>query len=124
LPDRPFDLAVSLATRPEQAALYRLSGDYNPLHIDPAVARSAGFDRPILQGLCSYAIAGRAIVAALCEGDADRLRRLDVRFSAPVFPGETLVTEIWKEDPGQAAFRMRVAERDIVVLNNGYAEFG
>ena len=123
MPERPFDLSVALPTRPDQAAIYRLSGDLNPLHIDPAAAHRLGFDHPILHGLCSYAIAGRAVVTALCGGDAGRLTRLDVRFSAPVFAGETLVTEIWKEDAGRAAFRVRVAERDTIVLNNGLAEY-
>jgi acyl dehydratase len=124
IPERPFDLTLALPTRPEQAAIYRLSGDPNPLHIDPQVARRAGFEHPVLHGLCSYAIAGRAVIKILCDGNPDRLKRLDVRFSSPVFPGETLVTEIWKEEPGRAAFRVRAAERDVVVINNGLAEYG
>lgn len=123
VPDRAPDETVSLATRVDQATIYRMSGDYNPLHIDPEVAQSAGFPRPILHGLCSYGVAGRAVVSALCDGDPHRLSRLDVRFSSPVFPGETLVTEIWREGTGKAAFRVKVAERGVIALNNGRAEF-
>lgn len=121
--DRQPDLTLDLPTRPEQAVLYRLSGDYNPLHIDPAVARAGGFDKPILHGLCSYGIAGRAILKLLCGNDPARLRRLDVRFASPAFPGETIRTEVWREGDGRAAFRARVVERDVVIINNGYAEY-
>ncbi len=125
--DRPPDHVVEHGTRPEQALLYRLSGDLNPLHADPAVARAAGFDRPILHGLCSYGIAGLAVVNALCDGDAGRLTRLDLRFAHPVFPGETLVTEIWVIAAGRAALRVRAPGRDDpkrqVVLDHGRAEF-
>jgi acyl dehydratase len=123
IPDRPPDTSFSIATRLDQALIYRMSGDFNPLHVDPAVARQAGFERPILHGLCSYGIAGRAIIKALCGGDPRRLRRLDVRFSTPVYPGETLVTEIWLEEGHRAAFRVKVAERDVVALNNGRADY-
>lgn len=124
IPDRAPDLVVSLGTRADQALLYRLaSGDMNPLHADPAVAKAAGFDRPILHGLASYGIAGRALLGALVDNDPARIRRLDARFSAPVFPGETIETSIWRETEGKAAFRARVIERDRVVLNNGYVEF-
>ncbi|NMF88581.1 MaoC/PaaZ C-terminal domain-containing protein [Aromatoleum petrolei] len=122
-PERAPDLSIALTTRPEQALIYRLSGDYNPLHIDPTVARSGGFDRPILHGLCSYGVAARALVRAVGEGAPSRLRRFDARFSAPVFPGETIVTDIWNEGNRKAAFRCRVQERDLVVITNGYAEF-
>lgn len=120
LPERAPDMAVDIATRPEAALIYRLSGDPNPLHASPAVAREAGFDRPILHGLCSYGVAGRAILETCCEGDPSRLRRLDLRFSSPVYPGETIRTEIWR-DGGEVSFRARVVERDVVVLNNGLA---
>jgi acyl dehydratase len=123
IPDRPPDTSLSIATRLDQALIYRMSGDFNPLHVDPAVARQAGFERPILHGLCTYGIAGRAIIKALCGGDPERLRRLDVRFSTPVYPGETLVTEIWLEEGQRAAFRVKVAERDVVALNNGRADY-
>jgi acyl dehydratase len=121
--DRAPDASVDLITRPEQAAIYRLSGDYNPLHLDPKIATSAGFERPILHGLCSYGVAGRAIIKQLCGNDASRLRKLNVRFASPVYPGETLRTEIWNQGPGKAAFRVKVVERDLVVINNGLAEY-
>lgn len=121
--DRAPDLCLDLITRPEQGIIYRLSGDANPLHIDPQVARQGGFDRPILHGLCSYGIAGRAVLKLLCDNDPARLQRLDLRFSTPVFPGETLRTEVWRERPGRAGFRVKVVERDVVVLNNGLVEY-
>src|SRR5437868_1654204 len=125
--DRAPDHVVEHGTRPEQALIYRLSGDMNPLHADAAVARSAGFERPILHGLCSYGIAGAAVIGALCGHDATRLKRLDLRFASPVFPGETLVTEIWVTGPGSAALRMRVPARPDakrhVVLDPGLAQF-
>ncbi len=120
LPERAPDLAVDLPTLPQAALIYRLSGDYNPLHADPDVATGAGFPRPILHGLCTYAVAGRAILKACCDNDPARLTRLDLRFSAPVLPGETVRTEIWR-DGSEVSFRARVVERDVVVLNNGRA---
>lgn len=121
LPERAPDEAVDLKTLPQAALIYRLSGDYNPLHADPDVATGVGFPQPILHGLCTYAVAGRAILKACCGNDPARLRRLDVRFSAPVMPGETIRTEIWK-DADTISFRARVVERDLVVLNNGRAQ--
>ena len=123
IPQRAPDLAHEIPTAPNQALIYRLSGDYNPLHADPAVATAAGFPRPILHGLCTYAVAGRAILATLCGNEPARLKRLNVRFSSPVFPGETIRTEIWREGDGKAAFRASVVERGVVVLNNGLADF-
>jgi acyl dehydratase len=105
IPDRQPDHEVTEATRPEQALLYRLTGDRNPLHSDPAFARRAGFERPILHGLATYGFATRALVAALCDGDPDRVRVLDARFAAPVVPGEVLTTRIWRLDDGSAVFR-------------------
>jgi acyl dehydratase len=122
-PDRAPDLVFEAVTREEQALIYRLSGDYNPLHADPIVATQAGFGRPILHGLATYGIAGWAAVVELCEGNAARLRRLDARFSNPVFPGETLRVEIWRESGGRASLQVRAKERDAVVLKNGYAEY-
>jgi acyl dehydratase len=121
--DRAPDATLDLVTRPEQTAIYRLSGDWNPLHIDPKIAASAGFDKPILHGLCSYGVAGRAVIKLLCGGDPARLTKLNVRFASPVYPGETLRTEAWSDGPGRAAFRVRAVERDVVALNNGLAEF-
>jgi acyl dehydratase len=123
LPDRPADEVITLATAANQAMIYRLSGDYNPLHIDPEVAKVGGFDRPILHGLATFGVAGRAVLAALCDNQSARLKRLDVRFASPVYPGETIRTEIWREGDGIASYRSSVVERDLVVLNNGYVEF-
>lgn len=123
VPTGEADDLVTLPTRPEQALIYRLSGDYNPLHADPAVAEQANLPRPILHGLCTYGIAGRALARSLCGNDASRLRRLDCRFTSPVFPGDTIRVAVWREGPGKAAFQAMAVERDVVVLGNGYAEF-
>lgn len=122
-PPRPADAVVDLPTLPQAALLYRLSGDMNPLHADPAIARAAGFDRPILHGRCTLSIAIRGLIDKTCGRDARRLRAVGARFSAPVLPGETLRTEIWREDV-ELTFRTTVVERDVVVLNNGYARLG
>jgi acyl dehydratase len=124
LPERAPDASLDLPTAPGQALIYRLSGDFNPLHADPKVAQGAGFPRPILHGLCTYGVAGRALLKLACDDDPARLKRMDLRFSAPVFPGETIRTEIWREGGGKVSFRAKVLERDLVVLNNGYAEIG
>lgn len=122
--DRAPDARLDLITRPEQAVLYRLAGaDPNPIHIDGALAQRAGFEQPILHGLCSYGVAGRALLKLLCDNDPKRLRRLDVRFASPVYPGETLRTVVWHEGPGRAAFQVYVVERDLLVLNNGLVEY-
>lgn len=118
LPERKPDLVHECETRPDQAFLYALSGDRNPLHRDPKVAKMAGFPRPILHGLCTYGTACRAVITAVCDYDPAKITGFDVRFSAPVFPGETIVTEMWK-DGNVLSFRSRVKERDVVVLNNG-----
>jgi acyl dehydratase len=122
LPDRAPDQTASIATLPQAALIYRLSGDYNPLHADPAVARSGGFDRPILHGLCTFGVVCRALLDMVCGNDPAKLRKMQVRFSAPVYPGETIVTELWRESGGVVSFRARVAQRDLVVINNGRAE--
>ncbi len=121
LPERAPDAVCDLPTLPQQALIYRLSGDDNPLHADPAVARAAGFERPILHGLCTLGIAGHALLKVCCGYDPTRLKSLSLRFSAPVFPGETIRTEMWR-DGARISFRAKVAERDIVVLNNGLLE--
>ena len=100
-----------------------MSGDSNPLHVDPKVAIEAGFDRPILHSLAAYGIVGRALVEALCEDRPERLRRLDVRFSTPVYPGETFEIDIWRDGRGTAAFRVRLVERGLMAQQNGYAQF-
>jgi acyl dehydratase len=120
IPDREPDRTCDLPTLPQAALIYRLSGDRNPLHADPDVARAAGFARPILHGLCTYGVAGHALLRTFCDYRPERLLRMDVRFSAPVFPGETIRTEMWREAEG-VSFRARSVERDIVVLNNGFA---
>jgi acyl dehydratase len=118
--DRAPDLTDDQAIRPEAALLYRLLADDNPLHADPAVARAAGFERPILHGLATYGLAARALIRRCAGDDPTRLRTLDVRFAAPVFPGETLRTEIWRDEAG-LKFRARVLERDLIVLSHGHA---
>jgi acyl dehydratase len=120
LPERQPDISVDLPTLPQAGLIYRLSGDYNPLHADPAVAAGAGFSRPILHGLCTFGVAGRAVLRACCDNDQRRLGSFRARFSAPVYPGETIRTEIWR-DAQTISFRARVPERDIVVLGNGLA---
>lgn len=122
LPARAPDLSCDIATLPQAALIYRLSGDYNPLHADPGFAKAGGFPRPILHGLCTYGVAGHALLRLLCDYDPTRLKRMDVRFSAPVYPGETIRTEIWREGGGRFGFRCRVVERDMVAINNGLAE--
>jgi acyl dehydratase len=120
--DRPPDLALDLPTRPDQALIYRLSGDYNPLHVDPDVAKAAGFERPILQGLCAYGVVCRAMLRLLCGNDPSRLRRLNVRFTSPLYSGESIRTEVWRQEPGRAVFRALAAERGVVIQNNGVVE--
>lgn len=122
--DRAPDFTDTQAIRPEAALLYRLMGDFNPLHADPAVAAKAGFARPILHGLASYGLVAHAVLRQCGDGNPARLKALDIRFAAPVYPGETLVTEIWRVPgrPEQLQLRARVLERDKVVLSHGYAE--
>lgn len=123
VPDREPDHVVAAATRPEQALLYRLSGDRNPLHSDPAFASMAGFERPILHGLCTYGFAGRALLHALCDGNPAQLRSMYGRFSSPVFPGEALHTSIWRTGDGDAVFRTAGADGR-VVLDAGRCSYG
>jgi acyl dehydratase len=123
IPDGLPATSVDIRTHPNSALIYRLSGDRNPLHADPKAAAKGGFKTPILHGLCTYGVAGRALVKACCGGDPARLRSMQVRFSAPVFPGETIRTEMWPNG-SQISFRARVVERDVVVLNNGLATVG
>ncbi len=120
LPDREPDLQVDIATTTQTALLYRLSGDYNPLHADPKVSAKAGFPAPILHGLASFGIAARAVLRGLGGTKTAKLRKVGLRFSSPVFPGETIRTEIWQE-ADDLRFCARVLERDQLVLNNGYA---
>ena len=121
VPARAPDCVHAFAIPPQAALLYRLNGDDNPLHVDPVIARAAGFGRPILHGLCSYGVAGYSVIAQACCMDAARLRQLDMRFTAPVYPGETLSTELWFEGSQAARLRCRVTGRDVTVLDRGYA---
>ena len=118
LPDRQPDLSCDIVVRPDQALLYRLCGDRNPLHVDPAVAGKAGFPQPILHGLCSYGIACRAILKTICDYDFTLIAGFDARFSAPVIPGDILTTEMWQER-NVVSFQCRVKARDVVVIKNG-----
>jgi acyl dehydratase len=122
LPERAPDMVCDIKTLPQAALIYRLSGDYNPLHADPEIAKAAGFPRPILHGLCTFGVAGHALLRTLCAYDPARLKRMHLRFSAPVFPGETVRTEIWREAGGSFGFRCRIVERDVVAINNGLVE--
>lgn len=123
-PEKPFeapkrepDHVVEKKTMPQQALLYRLSGDKNPLHADPGFAKMGGFDKPILHGLCSFGIACKSVVDAVCEGKVDRVARYQVRFAGVVFPGETIVTSMWKE--GDKVFvAASTKERGTPVLSN------
>ncbi len=120
MPTTPPDLVCDLPTLPQQALLYRLLADRNPLHALPKAALDAGFQRPILHGLSTYGVVGHALLKSLCNFQPEKIKRLSVRFSAPVYPGETIRTEIWsKENP--IRFRAKVLERDVVVIN--YGEF-
>lgn len=121
LPDRKPDTAVEIRTSTQAALLYRLNGDYNPLHADPEVAKRAGFKAPILHGLASYGIAARAVLKAIDIKDASKLKSFGLRFSSPVYPGETIRTDIWK-DGHDVSFRAGVVERDVLVLSNGRAK--
>jgi acyl dehydratase len=114
-------LVDEYSTAPNAALLYRLCGDMNPLHADPAVAAAVGFEQPILHGLCSYGIAARALVKTVCRHEPARLRRMDARFTAPAYPGETIRTEIWP-DGNPTLFRVVAAERGQVILDNGIAD--
>jgi acyl dehydratase len=121
LPTTPPELAVDIPTLPQSALIYRLSGDMNPLHADPEIATAAGFPRPILHGLCTFGVAGLALLKSCCGYRPERFKTMRVRFSSPVFPGETIRTEIWRAGT-TISFRARVVERDVIVLNNGRAE--
>jgi acyl dehydratase len=120
VPDRQPDISCSKRTAPQAALIYRLSGDLNPLHVDPETARHAGFPGPILHGLCTMGIATRAILRTCCGDHPSLLTSIGVRFAAPVFPGETIRTEIWRNG-AQIQFRCWAAERDTIVLDAGTA---
>ena len=124
LPDVPLrdpDYEIVLPTSRAQAAIYRLSGDRNPLHIDPATARAAGLERPILHGLSTMGVVARALIHVCCGGNAAALREIALRFTAPVYPGETIRTQIW-QDGTTLQFRADVVERNLRIIDNGLAE--
>lgn len=118
VPDRPPDHMIEMPTAKRQPLIYRLSGDRNPLHADPEAARAAGFDRPILHGLCSFAICCRAVMQTYCAMDPTRIRHHQLRFSAPVFPGDTLCVSLWR-DANVISFEASVASRNVCVIRNG-----
>ena len=120
-PEGDPDFVHEIKTKPDQALIFRLSGDYNPLHSDPNFAKTAGFEKPILHGMCTYGIACRSLVESVCKGDAKRLKKFDCRFSSPVYPGETIVTEMWKND-SKVYYQSKVKERDKIVIKNGVSE--
>ncbi|WP_343600638.1 MaoC/PaaZ C-terminal domain-containing protein [Mycobacterium sp.] len=131
VPDREPDARIVLPTREDQPLIYRLSGDRNPLHSDPWFARElAGFPRPIMHGLCTYGVSGRALVGELGDGDATKITAISARFTKPVFPGEMLTTLIWRTEPGRAVFRTEASGADgadgadtRLVLEDGVAEY-
>ena len=117
----PTRRSSDLPTPPNLALLYRLNGDENPLHADPERAKVAGFDRPILHGAASFGVAAHAVLRTVADYRPERLASIEARFSKPVFPGETIRTEMWR-DGSVVSFRARVVERDVIALNNGRAE--
>jgi peroxisomal enoyl-CoA hydratase 2 len=121
VPDRAADLDVGTRIGDNQAHVYRLSGDYNPLHIDPAAAKFGGFDRPILHGLCTFGHCAQLLLGALCGGDPARFGKLKVRFASPVFPGDSLRVVAWHDGPGRVVFNARVDDR--IVVSNAYFEY-
>jgi acyl dehydratase len=120
-PERAPDHQVTYQTSPDQALVYRLSGDRNPLHSDPSFAAAGGFDRPILHGLCTYGFTGRALLHTLCGSESARFKGMEGRFSSPVIPGEALTISIWNTGDGEAVFTTAVGDR--VVIDQGKVTF-
>ncbi len=114
-PERAPDHVVEEATRPEQGAIYRLSGDRNPIHIDPDFAKMAGFDKPFMHGLCTYGIVGRAILGTLCGGDPARFKSFEARFADQVYFGDTIVTKMWKTGDGEAIVQAETQKGNVVL---------
>jgi len=121
VPERAPDMVCELQTNANAALVYRLSGDYNPLHSDPDVAAKAGFPQPILHGLATYGVTGHAILKSVCGYDPGRLCAISARFTAPVFPGETFAVSIWR-DGDVVSFETRAVERGVLAIGNGRAE--
>ena len=121
VPDKAAETTVNALIPDNQAHIYRLSGDYNPLHIDPASAKFGGFDEPILHGLCTFGHCGQLLLEALCDNDASRFKKIKVRFSSPVFLNDTLNILAWDDGPGRVIFEARVADK--VVVSNAYFEY-
>ena len=122
-PERAPDFEVAIPVLPQQALLYRLCGDRNPLHSDPAFATAAGFPRPILHGLCTYGITCRAVLQTYANYDPAKIKSHAVRFSSPVFPGETITVDMW-QDGDVISFEARVKERGVTVIRNGKCVLG
>lgn len=120
-PERAPDHTVIYQTSPDQALLYRLNGDRNPLHSDPSFAARGGFDRPILHGLCTYGFTGRALLHSVCGGESGRFKHMEGRFASPVIPGETLTIDIWEIGNGEAVFTTSAGDR--VVIDQGLVRF-
>jgi len=123
VPDRAPDQSLDFPTKPDQALIYRLSGDRNPLHADPAFAKMAGFDRPILHGLCTYGVTCRAVMQAFTDMDPNKIKSHQIRFSSPVFPGETITVDLWR-DGDVVSFEARVKDRGVTVAKNGKSVLG
>ena len=123
VPTRAPDQSVDITTKPDQALIYRLSGDRNPLHSDPAFATAAGFPRPILHGLCTYGITCRAVLQTYANYDPAKIKSHAVRFSSPVFPGETITVDMW-QDGDVISFEARIKDRGVTVIRNGKCVLG
>ena len=118
IPKRAPDMTVDISTRPDQALIYRLCGDRNPLHSDPEFAKRAGFDRPILHGMCTYGLSCRAVLQTYADYDPSAFKQHVTRFSSPVFPGETVSFDLWK-DGNVISLEGRVKSRNVTVIRNG-----
>ena len=123
VPQRAPDMSVDIPTSPDQALIYRLSGDRNPLHCDPAVAKAAGFPRPILHGMCTYGVTCRAVLQTYAGYDPSKFKSHQARFSSPVFPGETITVDLWK-DGEVISFEARIKDRGVTVIKNGKTVLG
>jgi acyl dehydratase len=123
VPTRAPDRTIDISTRPDQALIYRLCGDRNPLHSDPEFAKRAGFPRPILHGMCTYGITCRGILQTYADYDPAAFRRHVARFSSPVYPGETVTLEMWK-DGDVISFEAKVRSRGVTVIKNGMTVLG